>query len=98
MRRPLTERDYELLRELEAYERSEYRDPRGAAPIDLGGYNGSHHSGTLNKLARHGLIMRRYPPRPGHRGSQRYKLTEEGRRIVGEHIAQMREAREHENT
>jgi DNA-binding MarR family transcriptional regulator len=88
MTKPLTERDYEVLRELRAYERSPYRNSRGAHPMDVGGYNGSHHSGTLNKLVRHGLVSRSYPPRAGHRGSQRYKLTEKGMRVTEEHIAQ----------
>lgn len=87
MKKPLTERDYEVLRELRAYGRSPYANSRGAHPMDVGGYNGSHHSGTLNKLVRHGLVSRSYPPRPGQRGSQRYKLTEEGVRVTEEHIA-----------
>lgn len=86
--RPLTERDYEILSALQAHEQNmtELGLSRGAHPMDLGGRNGTHHSATLNKLVRHGLASRSYPPRPGHRGSQRYKLTDEGRRIITEHM------------
>lgn len=88
MKKPLTERDYEVLSALQAHEQNmtELGLSRGAHPMDLGGRNGTHHSATLNKLVRHGLVSRSYPPRPGHRGSQRYKLTDEGRRIIAEHI------------
>lgn len=49
--RPLTERDREVLRELPTDE--------FVRPMDIGGRNSSHHSATLSKLVRYGLVERK---------------------------------------
>lgn len=78
----LTERDIDILHELAGYERGSLC---GARPLDLGGYNGSHHSSTLAKLARYGLVFRSLRVTNGYsRASYRYRLTDSGRAIVDE--------------
>ena len=62
-----------------------------ARPMDVGGWNGSHHSNTLRQLAIKGLVLRgsyrRFqtperlragPKVKGSRGSYRYQITEAG--------------------
>jgi hypothetical protein len=50
----------------------------GARPMDLGGHNGTHHSATLNKLIRRGLVERtRRTGGSDSRGAYRYRLTKE---------------------
>lgn len=84
----ITERDVEVLKELEAHERSMKKMGVGgeklwARPLDCGGTNGSHHSQTLSKLARHGLAEQK--KRGGFsRGSKVYRITSKGREIVHE--------------
>jgi len=81
--KPLTERDHDILTALAAYARTTYPwRKQHARPLDLGGWNGSHHSGTLNKLVRRGLVARSRPPIAGRKGSQRYWLTDAGRAAV----------------
>jgi len=76
----LTERDIDMLHELAGYERGSLC---GARPLDLGGYNGSHHSNTLAKLTRHGLVRRSLRVTSGYsRASYRYHLTDSGRSVV----------------
>lgn len=61
-------------------------------PLDIGGHNGSHHSGTLATLARRGLVQFKQrwhkDPEPGKngvsgrrltRGSKCYRITPAGR-------------------
>lgn len=87
--RPLTERDIETLAYL-----TNPRDPTAApwhTPLDLGAYNGSHHSGTLAKLAKRGLVQfkQRGTPDPDDgengkkiwrgRGSKTYRITAAGK-------------------
>lgn len=67
-----------------------------STPLELGGHNGSHHSGTLNALARKGLVQfkqRHEPdPPPGEngakrwrgRGSKSYRITPAGRKALAE--------------
>jgi hypothetical protein len=54
----LTDRDFQVLNELESVNRPRYSShPRAwASPLDCGGSNGSHHSASLTKLVRHSLV------------------------------------------
>jgi hypothetical protein len=93
--RPLTERDLETLDDLiSGYDQSlKYADETeryGIAPLDFGGSNGSHHSSTATKLAKHGLVDQRKRGAPwgdnrstGYRGSKVYRPTEAGRNALG---------------
>ena len=86
MTAPLTKRDYETLRELDAANRSHFKlGFRGgwARPMDCGGYNGSHHSYTLTKLARRGLVevmnpSTKHPGRSRYSGGKNYRITKAG--------------------
>lgn len=50
-----------------------------ATPMDFGGSDGSHHSGTAKRLADKGLVTReQYRGWGGGRGSCAYKITEAG--------------------
>ncbi len=82
--RPLTERDFEVLRYLDACHEAKYGHENGwATPMDIGGHDGSHHSTTLAKLERHGLVESK--ARGGWlRGSKKYRTTETGRARVRE--------------
>jgi len=81
----LTERDLEVLGELEAACRN-YQQVTGedwVQPIDCGGTNSSHHSYTLSKLVRKGLAERRR--RGGYsRGSWSYRINDAGRQRLQE--------------
>jgi hypothetical protein len=48
-------------------------------PLDCGGFNGSHHSYTLAKLARRGLAERYKFGGPREKGSCRYRINTAGR-------------------
>jgi hypothetical protein len=84
----ITDRDIETLRELEAANRSFVQiGHRGgwAKPMDCGGFNGSHHSMTLAKLARAGLAERKgYSP--GCRAVWMYKITPQGLDRLSKHV------------
>ena len=86
----LTENQIEVMNELYA-SIGLFPDRRGwCTPLELGGSNGSHHSGTLNALARKGMVQfkqrhRDDPPdgenggkRFAGRGSKCYRLTPAG--------------------
>ena len=89
------ERERELLASL-AWSADHATYPRPwQTPLDLGGTNGSHHSGTLAKLARKGLVNYKQrtgsePPKwenakplpRGHRGSKAYRITPLGREAL----------------
>jgi predicted transcriptional regulator len=70
----ITERDIDTLRDL--------RDSGWTwhTPLMIGGSCRSHHSRTLSKLVRHGLVERkqRSSCADGRRGSWKYKITEKG--------------------
>lgn len=65
-----------------------------ARPLDLGGSNGSHHSNTLNKLAKKGMVNFRFregaEPADGEngkrffasRGAKLYRITPAGRNAL----------------
>lgn len=84
---PLTERDIDTLNELAPLWRD---DPiKWHTTMEVGGTNGSHHSGTLAKLAKRGLVdfcQRGHGNMPelhnkrfrGRRGSKQYRLSEAG--------------------
>jgi hypothetical protein len=75
-KRPLTERDLDVLGELV----HQSKDGRWLRPMDVGGTDGSHHSTTLNKLVNHGyakLTWFGYPWKP--RSHKRYLATEAGK-------------------
>lgn len=80
MTRPLTDRETELLHELAAWHRTE---KIGARPLDLGAHNGSHHSATLARLVRLGLVERKERAAYQTRKSYRYSLTEAGYAQIG---------------
>lgn len=85
--KPLTKRDFETLRELAAANFSNnsigYRDG-WAKSLDFGGSNGSHHSVTLVKLTKRGLVevmhpRTKQPWRSRYGGNKYYKITHAGR-------------------
>jgi hypothetical protein len=60
-----------------------YRDG-WVMPMDCGGFNGSHHSYTLHKLARSGVCdMIKYGNKR-EKGSCRYRINDLGRRRLKE--------------
>ena len=68
-RKPLTERDVDVLSRLSENE--------WATPYQIGASDGSHHTQTLRKLIRHGLVERH--ERGGvTRSSYTYRLTPDG--------------------
>lgn len=81
--KPLTERDWETLGELEAATRSclQWTPKREGwvMPMDCGGGNGSHHSYTLHKLAKRGLCDLMKLGNKHEKGSCRYRINETGR-------------------
>lgn len=87
--RPLTERDFETLRELRAatddhIAQDNYRGG-WVMPMDCGASNGSHHSYTLTKLAKRGLADRKKYGGPHEKGSCRYRINETGRAYIAQH-------------
>lgn len=85
--KPITTRDIDTLRELEAACRN-YVNVTGedwVKPLDLGSWNGSHHSATLRKLAGRGLVeASRKPMRNGCRPGIRYRITGAGRDAIAQ--------------
>jgi len=92
----LTPNQIEVLRTLERSNHlSSYPEP-WCTPMDLGGSNGSHHSGTLHALAKKGLVQFKQrggeDPPPGEngrkiwagRGSKVYRITDAGRAALAE--------------
>ncbi|UTU07954.1 hypothetical protein CcrC1_gp268c [Caulobacter phage C1] len=91
---PLTERDLDTLNELAPLWRD---DPiKWHTTQEVGGTNGSHHSGTLAKLAKRGLVdfcQRGHVNLPeylnktfrGRKGSKVYRLSEAGYAFLLEH-------------
>ncbi len=55
-----------------------------ARPMDVGGSNGSHHSGTLAALVRKGLAERQQRSAWMSRGSWVYRITPAGRSILAQ--------------
>lgn len=80
----LTDRDYEVLEELDAAVRNHRNVGAGdyVRPLDCGGFNGSDHSYRLAKLERKGLANSRQRSAFGSRGSKEYTITEEGLRLI----------------
>lgn len=79
----MTERYMEVLADLGAFLDQANRrnaDPY-ARPMDIGGANKSHHSVTLNRLVKRGLVERVERPGPVRR-SYRYTLTHAGKILV----------------
>jgi hypothetical protein len=80
--RSLTSRDLEVLRDLRsANKQAKQHDHHDGyvRPMDVGGGDGSYHSGVLAKLVRHGLVKRR------HYGSNRsylYRIRKKGRKLL----------------
>lgn len=79
----LTDRDMDVLRELESCARARYGNG-WARPLDVGGRNGSHHSYTLNKLVKGGFAesKQRSGWGTGERGSKIYRITKAGEEKV----------------
>lgn len=80
MTKPLTDRQTELLHELAAWHRT---NKNGARPLDLGAHNGSHHSATLTRLVRLGLVERKERAAYSTRKSFRYSLADAGYAQIG---------------
>lgn len=87
----LTSRDNELLEELFWANRGSSYPLAWARPLDVGGSNGSHHSNTLTKLEKFGLVESKQrgwadpipgQPKPkwrlGSRGAKVYRITDAG--------------------
>jgi hypothetical protein len=98
----LTDRDIEVLLEAEYFvrrpESATYWVVRskGAGWFktgDVGGRNGSHHSQTLKKLARRGLIETTKRPK-GSKAKAVWKLTESGIALARDVIEKRRQARQ----
>ena len=84
----LTDYEEEVVRALESWHRR--HGPDGAIPLDLGASNGSHHSGTLNRLCRKGIVARTSRnPLATRRGSYRYALTETGLSLASERVSRV---------
>jgi hypothetical protein len=88
----LTDRDYEVLGELEFATRNHtevgFRDG-WAKPMDCGGTNGSHHGATLVKLAKAGLADKQgYTP--GRRAVWMYKINDAGKAAWAQYRASKR--------
>lgn len=79
----LTDSQRDVLLSLEFFHRNVadvgYPDRR-ARPMDVGGTDCSHHSGTLKALAKKGLVDRH--KRGGRRGACTYALTDAGREVL----------------
>lgn len=82
--RPLTARDFETLRDLDGAVCG--RDGGSwVRPMDVGAWDGSHHSATLAKLVRRGLARSQTLKAPwGSRGSKLYRITAAGQRALAE--------------
>jgi uncharacterized protein YjhX (UPF0386 family) len=74
----VTKRDREVLGHLAAARQIIYTMDGWLTPMFCGGTDGSHHSATLRKLTRKGLVERKV--RAGHsRPSYLYRITRAGR-------------------
>lgn len=87
-------RRLKILRHLERYCE---RYPEGARPLDLGAWDASHHSNDLKAMAKLGLVevCPRYmgvTGMLGYSGSNRYKITEKGRKIAANYGKSERKA------
>ena len=85
----LTDDEREVLTDLRWLADTYADDDAGFAPLRFGGSNGSHHGATATKLAKRGLVKRRYrgygwgePKRLRHRGSCLYAITDAGREAL----------------
>jgi hypothetical protein len=90
--KPLTERDIDTLGALRAasddaikHDPREMRSQGWVMPMDCGGFNGSHHSYTLSKLARHGYAERYKFGGKREKGSCRYRINDAGRKFLADH-------------
>lgn len=86
--KPLTERDIDTLDCLKGatdnhIKLDNYRDG-WVMPMDCGGFNGSHHSYTLHKLAGRGLCDRKKYGNRREKGSCRYRVNDAGREFLAE--------------
>lgn len=90
--RPVTERDMEVLRELDACRTGSHWNEQGwARPMDIGASNNSHHSGTLAKLERRGLVESRQRSAWCTRGSKTYRATAAGIELLSSNVRANRE-------
>lgn len=82
----LTERDIEILRDLEAAQKNYAACGKPEAwmrPLDCGGSNGSDHSYRLSKLVKNGLAKSRQRSfLRGRRGSKEFRTTDAGLKIA----------------
>jgi hypothetical protein len=102
------EEDWQILCSLAHFKEHEERIHEvGARPMDVGGHDGSDHSGRLFRLACLGLVELKFMvawrsgpevyPKPrlgkGGRGSRRFRITEAGMEAVREHKEALRRER-----
>lgn len=74
----LTANQYEVLCALQVWEENCEDDTVWARPMDIGGYDGSHHSKTLGQLVDKGLV-KKYRRQVGvSGGSNLYAITRNG--------------------
>lgn len=86
--KPLTARDLETLREMDAASWCNREWRKGfVRPMDFGGWNGSHHSKTAQKLVARGLAeASRTHKIPGYANARPgilYRPTDAGRALIG---------------
>lgn len=86
--RPLTARDLETLREIEAANWCNRSWRNGFVRVmDFGGMNASHHAKTAQKLVRHGLVepsrTHKIPGYANARPGILYRCTDAGRALIG---------------
>lgn len=101
MARPLTERDFETLDDLASTNRDRVKnlgaEYEWAKPMDIGASDASHHSATLKKLGRRGLvdIEDASTKRPGcskyWRAGCRYKINIAGQAALDQRKAARRD-------
>lgn len=88
--KPLTERDYEVLGELV----HQSKDGEWLRPMDVGGFDGSHHSATLNNLVSHGMAELTWFGKPWQpRLHKRYRVTKNGEALYQEYKLKKQAAR-----
>lgn len=93
----LTPNDIDVLNELEFANHGSSNPEKWVRPMDIGAYNGSYHSNTLNKLAGWGYVQHKQrgaedPPEGENgkkiwagRGAKVYRITNIGRLVLEAH-------------
>ena len=92
--KPLTDRDFDVLNELAPSYLNEFDNRPWQRPLDIGASNGSHHSPTLAKLEKRGLVESKQRSWLGSRGSKVYRVTDAGWTAVQERFPRHWQSRE----